>query len=230
MCCVTEDETAEKIESTAESTPQVLAKCGKESIGACGSRAPGVVDGDSGLSHQVVIKKVSINAVTIWVSRLLKGRRVQAVIDSGPEVSVWSSKDYNSLPDSDKLPLLRPTIELVVADHERKLAAEGVAMTRIQIHDLEFQWPMYVASIPESLLLVSDILDVQDLVVSSRKGLMVGNTWVACEVNSAQLEFSRWWLWTQSHLLSPTWAWDGSSSAAGTWSNTRGARTPSWSR
>ena len=62
------------------------------------------------------------------------------------------------------------------------MAAEGVAMTKIQIDELEFQWPMYVASIPESLLLGLDILDAQDLVVSSRKGLMVRNTWVACEV------------------------------------------------
>ena len=129
-----------------------------------------------------MINKVRINAVTIRVSMLVEGRRVQAVIDSGPEVSVWSSKDYYSLPDSDRPPLLQPTIELVVADHEQKLAAEGVAMTKIQIDELEFQWPMYVASIPESLLLGLDILDAQDLVVSSRKGLMVRNTWVACEV------------------------------------------------
>ena len=65
-----------------------------------------------------MINKVRINAVTIRVSMLVEGRRVQAVIDSGPEVSVWSSKDYYCLPDSDRPPLLQPTIELVVADHE----------------------------------------------------------------------------------------------------------------
>ena len=70
------------------------------------------------------------------------------------------------------------------AASEESSAVENQAAPSIlgSAFELEFQWPMYVASIPESLFLGSDILDAQDLVVSSRKGLMVRNTWVACEV------------------------------------------------
>ena len=71
----------------------------------------------------------------------------------------------------------------MVANHERRLAAEGVAIATLQIDKQKFKWPMYVAAIPDSLLLGSDILDAIDLVVSCRRGLLVGDTWVSCEVS-----------------------------------------------
>ena len=52
----------------------------------------------------------------------------------------------------------------------------------MELSDLEFEWPLYVARIIDNLLLGSGVWDAHDLTVSSRRSLLVGNTWEPCEV------------------------------------------------
>ena len=117
----------------------------------------------------LTVNKVNVNAVTIHAT---------VVVDSGAEVSIWSTYHYYSSP-SHQRPRLSSSLYLTVADCTQSLPAEGVVFARIEIQDLSFTWRVHVAPIADLLLLGSDVLDAQDITVSSRRGLRTrnGNAW-----------------------------------------------------
>ena len=119
---------------------------------------------------ELVVNRVTANAVSIQVRVVIEGRPIHAVIDSGAEVSVLSEKEFDKLPESKSLRLTKPDIQLVVADQERRLPARGVVEVEIRIHDYTFHWPVYIASISDGLLLGSDILDSHDFILSQDSG------------------------------------------------------------
>ena len=141
---------------------------------------------DSG--HSFVVDRVSINAVTILAPVTIFGKALRAVVDSGAAVSILSSREYYALSEEVR-PAIRPSqVRLMVADSSRCLAAEGVVFLEFTIDDLEFEWPVYVAPIADSLLLGCDVLDGLDFLVSSRRGLMVRGKWVPCDVTRQPLD------------------------------------------
>ena len=162
--------------------------------GAMGAVSGGLHETESALGEPLlplVVNRISINAVTIRAQVSVAGQLVQAVVDSGAEVTIWSSRHYYSLP-SDKRPALKkPTINLVVADQQQNLPAEGVALARLRVHTREFDCPVHVAPISDPLLLGSDILDAQDISVGSRRGLLIDDTWVPCEVTRREVGVCR---------------------------------------
>ena len=95
----------------------------------------------------------------------VESRELQAVVDSGAEVSVLSSTHYFSLPPTQRPALQASSTSLVVADKDHQLQTEGVVIARITIKQTSFDSPLYVAPISDDLLLGSDILDSQDIFV-----------------------------------------------------------------
>ena len=112
---------------------------------------------------------------------MVQGRNAVAVVDSGAEITVLSSHFYASIPPVERPSLRRTTLTLVVADQGRELKAEGASVVRIELHNLTFDWPVHVAPITDDLLLGSDVLDAQDIVVSSHRGFLIQDTWISCE-------------------------------------------------
>ena len=65
--------------TTEDTSPKVLAKCGRESAGACGrGESPEEGMGDQEMSPRVIVQRVSINAVTIRVPLWVEGRKLHA--------------------------------------------------------------------------------------------------------------------------------------------------------
>ena len=91
-----------------------------------------------------------------------------------------NSQEFHQL--GKPLTLSPPAVDLVVADQESRLRADGAVEMELVIGNHKFKWPVYVAQIGDDFLLGSDILDAQDIVVSSRRGLQVRGVWVPCEV------------------------------------------------
>ena len=139
----------------------------------------------------MITYRVSISAVTIRIPVFVEGVKLQAVVDSGAEVSVLSSARYLDISSESRPSLLPSSVNLLVAEQGRTLHTEGFIQARVQIDQVKFQSPLHVAPISEDLLLGSDILDSQDIVVSSRRGLQIGSKWVPCEVKRRCLNVCR---------------------------------------
>ena len=146
-------------------------------------------DDDQRLS--VIVNRININAVTIRALVSVEGQQVRAVVDSGAEVTIWSSQHYHSLPVDKRPTLTTPSVKLVVADQQQNLPAEGVVLARLCVHTREFDWPVHVAPIADPFLLGSDVLDAQDISVGSRRGLLIDDTWVPCEVTRREINVCR---------------------------------------
>ena len=114
--------------------------------------------------------------VSIRVNICVEGRPTLAVVDSGTEVAIMSSQEFHQL--GKPLTLSPPIVNLVVADQESQLQADGAVEMESVIGNHKFKWPVYVAHIRDDFLLISDILDAQDIVVSSRRGLRGLTRWL----------------------------------------------------
>ena len=80
-------------------------------------------------------------------------------------------------------PLQKARLKLIVADQKSIIQGRGIAQVRVQIGQLEFAWPVYVAPIADHLLLGCDVMDAIDLQVSPRRGLWVKDHWLPCQVS-----------------------------------------------
>ena len=136
-----------------------------------------------GCSPAIVINKVCIQAVTVRVPITVCGISTMAVVDSGAEVTVLSDGFFSSIPEDIRPPLQKARLKLVVADQKSIIRGRGIAQVRVQIGQLEFAWPVYVAPIADHLLLGCDVMDAMDLQVSPRRGLWVKDHWLPCQVS-----------------------------------------------
>ena len=136
-----------------------------------------------GCSPAIVINKVCIQAVTVRVPITVCGISTMAVVDSGAEVTVLSDGFFSSIPEDNRPPLQKARLKLVIADQKSIIQGRGIAQVRVQIGQLEFAWPVYVALIADHLLLGCDVMDAMDLQVSPRRGLWVKDHWLPCQVS-----------------------------------------------
>ena len=72
---------------------------------------------------------------------------------------------------------------LVVAEEDRIMPTDGVAMMPLTIGDIQFEWPVYVAAIVDELLLGCDLLDTKDITLNTRRGLLIDGSWLSCNVD-----------------------------------------------
>ena len=133
-----------------------------------------------GYPDMLVVNRVKANAVSIRVNICVECRPTLAVVDSGAEVTIMNSQEFHQL--GKPLTLSPPAVDLVIADQESRLWADGAVEMELAIGNHKFKWPVYVAQIGDDFLLGSDILDAQDILVSFRRGLQVWGVWVPCEV------------------------------------------------
>ena len=57
-----------------------------------------------------------------------------------------------------------------------------IADIKIQIDLLKFEWPIYVASIGDDLLLACDVIYNKDITINTRRGLEVLGNWIDCDL------------------------------------------------
>jgi hypothetical protein len=62
---------------------------------------------------------------------------------------------------------------LVVAEAGRKITTSGVADIKIQIGLLKFEWPIYVASIGDDLVLGCDVIYDKDITINTRRYIIL---------------------------------------------------------
>ena len=86
----------------------------------------------------IIIQRTCIRAVTIKVKMSVCGEDVMAVVDSGAEVTIWSSGHFHRLPEDKKPRLFQTDTHLVVVDKQSRLAAEGVVLAKLSIHNKIF--------------------------------------------------------------------------------------------
>ena len=194
---------------------KVPAGCGKDTTCANGKdavcdqmvipqeRDPTMASTSARHKTDIVVRHIGANAVSIRAPVSVGGRTLKAVIDSGAEVSVLNCEEYKRLPARCHSQIRAPALDLVVADGGRRLGAHGVIDLEFFINDLPFTWPVYVAPIADGLLLGCDILDAHDWTLSSRRGLLVGDTWVDCEVTRRPVDLRRVVLKVDAPLILP---------------------------
>ena len=149
---------------------------------------------------KMIINRVLLNAVSIRALVSVCGRNLKAVVDSGAEVSVMSCEEYRLLPESCRPKLREPHLDIVVADKSHRLATLGIAQLEFTIMDHCFSWPMYIAPISDGLLFGCYLLDAYDWSVNSRRGLLIGNSWIPCEVTRRPLSVCRATVYTKNTI------------------------------
>ena len=130
--------------------------------------------------EDVVINRV--RAVTVKAPVCVMGQPVGAVVDTGAEVTVISHKFYERIP-AEKRPVMKSVDRcLVNAEDGKKMKTPGMISTTVEIGDMCFDWPVYVAPIGDDMLLGCDILDEKNITVNTKRGLEVNGKWIECDV------------------------------------------------
>ena len=104
-----------------------------------------------------------------------------AVIDTGAVVTVISTQLYNSIPFHERPLLRRSPKNLKMADFNQNMVTSGVIVTNLKLGNTTIEWPVYVASIKDQILLGCDIFDALDLTLTCKGGLKVKGEWIECE-------------------------------------------------
>ena len=125
----------------------------------------------------------AIRAVSMRVPVTIFEVTVDAIIDSGAEVTVLSQRVFNSLPE-DRRPMLQKAEKgLIVAEENRVMPADGVALLPLILGQSVFKWSVYIAPITDDLLLGCDLLDAKDITINTRKGLLIDGKWLPCGIH-----------------------------------------------
>lgn len=115
-----------------------------------------------------------VRAVTLKVPVEINSQVVNAVVDTGAEVTVMSESVYDRIPEGDRPRLYQAKRNLIVAEAGRKRKTSGVADVVIKIGSMQFEWSIY--------LLGCDIIDDKYITINTRRGLEVQCEWVNCDV------------------------------------------------
>ena len=107
----------------------------------------------------VIVRRA--RAVSMRAPITVCDQQINAIVDSGAEVTVMSKDLYYRLPKEHRPELTKAEKGLVVAEEDRIMPTDGVAMMPLIIGDIQFEWPVYVAAIVDELLLGCDLLDAK---------------------------------------------------------------------
>ncbi|CAG2216570.1 unnamed protein product [Mytilus edulis] len=131
-------------------------------------------------SVDVVIDRV--RAVTLRVPIVIEGDYLNAVIDTGAEVTVMSQEKFLKIPENRRPQIYKAERNLVVAEAGKKMQTLGMADVSCQIGPLDCIWPVYIAPIGDELLLGCDIIDEHDITINNKRGLEIKGQWINCDV------------------------------------------------
>ena len=120
-------------------------------------------------------------AVTVKVPISVFNEDIQAVLDTGAEVTVMSVEYFNSIPKCKRPTINQQNRSLTMADHDLRIETYGILQTKISIGKTNINWPVYVASIKDPILLGCDLFDAYAMIFSSRDGLCLNGEWIKCE-------------------------------------------------
>ena len=129
----------------------------------------------------VIVRRA--RAVSMRAPITVCDQQINAIVDSGAEVTVMSKELYYRLPKEHRPELTKAEKGLVVAEEDRIMPTDGVAMMPLIIGNIQFQWPVYVAAIVDELLLGCDLLDAKDITLNTRRGLLIDGSWLSCNVD-----------------------------------------------
>ncbi|CAC5399295.1 unnamed protein product [Mytilus coruscus] len=131
-------------------------------------------------SVDVVIDRV--RAVTLRVPIVIEGDYLNAVIDTGAEVTVMSQEKFLKIPENRRPQIYRAERNLVVAEAGKKMQTLGVTDVSCQIGPLNFIWSVCIAPIGDELLLGCDIIDEHDITINTKRGIEIKGQWINCDV------------------------------------------------
>ncbi len=80
-----------------------------------------------------------IRAVSMRAPVQIHGQHLQAVIDTGAEVTVINKKIFDELPEKDRPVIKRADRGLVVAEKDKKMGSHGMATVTFTIGDIQHQ-------------------------------------------------------------------------------------------
>lgn len=132
---------------------------------------------ESGLPNKISKEKDvvidRVHAVTIRAPVTIEGIEMNAVVDTGAEVTVMSERRFQEIP-AEKQPLLRQTQRsLEVAEAGHKMRTSETVEVKLIMGDDEYAVDMYFAPIADDLLLGCDFLDEHDVTINTRRGLEI---------------------------------------------------------
>ena len=137
------------------------------------------------------IKPEHHQAITIRVHVCLLKQEIDAIVDTGAEVTVVLAHIFNSLPKNKQPPLLPASHRLTSVEVDNKMETCGIVETKIAIGNHTFIWPVYIASIKDDMLLGCDVFDAFNMILNSSYGLKIGNEWVSCNITRTSESIAR---------------------------------------
>ena len=137
------------------------------------------------------IKPENHQAITIRVHVCVLKQEIDAIVDTGAEVTVVGAHILNSLPKNKQPPLLPASRRLTSAEVDNKMETCGIVETNITIGNHTFIWPVYIASIKDDMLLGCDIFDTFNMTLNSSYGLKIGNEWISCNITRTPESITR---------------------------------------
>ena len=110
------------------------------------------------------------------------GIPVEAILDTGAEVTVMGENLFNSLPSDQFIMGEEQAKSLLVAEEGRIIESKGVVYDQFLLGASKFTWPVHVAPIADNLLLGCDLFHEKNITLNSRQGLQLNGEWISCEV------------------------------------------------
>lgn len=132
-------------------------------------RESGLIHNETSRENDVLIDRV--HAVTIRAPVTIEGIKMNAVVDTGAEVTVMHEKRFQEIPAKRRPQLQQAKKSLVVAEAGRKMRTSGTAEVEMTMGDEEYVLDMYVAPFAYELSLVCDFLDEHDVTINTWRGL-----------------------------------------------------------
>ena len=120
------------------------------------------------------VKQVNSAGISVYMPMTVNGVPAKLLIDTGAEVTLLSTKLYNSIRDTIRPHLRKLTspVKIELADCGL-VAVDGVVQIFMDVNATEFKWDAYVALIGGDGLLGMDFLYAHDFVLSANGRLQL---------------------------------------------------------
>ena len=126
--------------------------------------------------REFVIKRVQ--SASMRVPMRVEGQDINAVLDTGAEVTVLSTKVFEGISKGGRPELGKAEGTLKLADTGTELTTEGMAEVKINVGNQEIHWRVYVADISDDLLLGCDFVYEMNLTIHPKKGILINDEWI----------------------------------------------------